>query len=62
MQIDIDGCALQPKTVELIPDWKKADINGFALALDNVDWASLLADLDTEQSWELEFVPSRIWC
>ena len=70
VQIHLNGCASQPKTVEFIPDWKKADTVGFAEALDSVDWASLLGDLNTEQSWckfketinelQLKFVPNRI--
>ena len=68
--MDIAGAIHQPKTVEYIPDWKKADLTGLSNALLQYDWQSELSNLDTETSWtrfksiiddlQDKFIPKRI--
>jgi hypothetical protein len=68
--VDVAGVVLQPKTVEMIPDWRKADLIGLSNELDEQDWVSELGNLDTEGSWtryknivnnlQEKYVPKRI--
>ena len=70
IQIDIAGQVLQPKTVEYVPDWRKADLAGLSAEVVKVVWQAEFTNRDVDNSWNRfktvlhdlqdKFIPKRI--
>ena len=49
--VTIDGASRHTSSTELIPDWKKADMDGLQRELAEMDWDAKFAGLGCEESW-----------
>ena len=52
-KVDIVGPALERDSVEMVPDWAKADMDGLRQAISEIDWAERLEGKTGLESWEL---------
>ena len=52
-KVDIVGPALERDSVEMVPDWAKADMDGLRQAIAEIDWAERLEGKTGLESWEL---------
>ena len=51
--VTIDGAVRRSSSSELIPDWKKADMEGLRRELAEIDWDAKFVDQGCEESWSV---------
>ena len=53
LKVDVMGPAMDKNSMELVPDWTKADLTGIKEALECKDWEEVLGDRSGLQAWQL---------
>ena len=52
LKVDVVGPAIEKDSMELVPDWTKADLDGLKETFASMDWDDALKDMSGLEAWE----------